>query len=86
MKIARTQRGVVLKTLGAVALGVGAALVTVKVVRRLSNSAKNTRAALRTRLSAADHESIARMEGEGGSSRPVLPTPSAPAMPDDSHH
>lgn len=74
-----TRAGVASKVLGALAIGASAAVVGLKTIDRVRQSMRaKVRAALKPKLSKEDHEAIARMEGEGGPSRPVA-RPSAPA-------
>ncbi len=74
-KPTQSKAGVASKILGAVALGASAAVVGLKAVDRVRKSMRaKMRAALNPRYSKEDHEAVARMEGEGGPSRP-LPNP-----------
>ncbi len=73
-----SKAGVASKVLGALALGASAAVVGLKAVDRMRKQMRaKVRAALKPKLSKEDHEAIARMEGEGGPSRPEA-RPSAP--------
>ncbi len=79
-KSSKTQVGVASKIVGAVALGASAAVVALRAIDRFRKQMRaKVRAALKPRLSKEDHEAIARMEGEGGPSRP-LPPPASTAL------
>ncbi len=74
----KSKAGVASKIFGALALGASATVVGLKAVDRMRKSMRaKMRAALKPRYSKEDHEAIARMEGEGGPSRPLPPSASA---------
>ena len=74
----KTHAGLASKVVGAVALGASAAVVGLRALDRFRKQMRaKVRAALKPRLSREDNEAIARMEGEGGPSRPLPPPASS---------